>query len=105
MIPNPNAPAASAPDVPAGRRAATAALLQGLIAGWPATDEQGVPITHISVHELVAKLRAAPPAGVTAEQITGPRVRALLRQLGYGGQEIGEVGESGESGTGGEASS
>jgi hypothetical protein len=86
MIRNPNAPATAEGDVPAGKRAAVAAQLQGLIAGWPATDEAGVPLTHITVHDLVARLRQ--PAtlaalGLSAEQVTAPRVRALLRQLGH----------------------
>ena len=83
MIPNPNAPVAAESEVPAGKREAVAARLQAIIAGWPATDESGTPITHISVAELAARLRTSLPPGVVPAQVSDRRVRALLRGLGY----------------------
>ncbi len=84
MIPNPNASVATEADVPVGKRAAIQELLAGLIAAWPATDEDGRPIMAITVHDMVVQLRRSAELstlGVTPEQITGKRVRRLLRNL------------------------
>ena len=83
MIANPNAPAPVAADIPAGKLGAAKTAIQALIAGWEATAADGTPILAIAVHDVVVKLRASPPAGVTREQVTGERVRQLLRELGY----------------------
>ncbi len=84
MIPNPNVLVGAEADIPAGKRPAVQELLAGLIAGWPATDDDGRPIVAITVHDLVVQLRrstAVVALGVTPEQITGKRVRRLLRNL------------------------
>lgn len=85
MIPNPNAAVAGEVDIPVGKRAVIQELLTGLITGWPAVDEDGRPIVAITVHDLVVQLRRSAELvtlGVTPEQITGKRVRRLLRNLG-----------------------
>ncbi len=84
MIPNPNAPIVAEAEIPASTRQAIQERLAQLIAAWPAIDEEGRAIMAITVHDLVVQLRRPDELatlGVTAEQITGKRVRRLLRNL------------------------
>ena len=86
MIPNPNAPKVEQPVLDPAARATLAAALDELIAAWPATDETGVPITHITEGELAHRLRLAPPAGLDPAAIDADAVREALR-----GRDAGQV--------------
>jgi hypothetical protein len=78
MIPNPNAPKTTLPVLEPEARTKLAKALDEIIRGWLATDDTGVPITHIAERELVARLRRQLPAGVDAEAIDVEAIRAVL---------------------------
>ena len=79
MIPNPNAPQPMRPILEPAERAKLAVALNELIASWPATNDVGMPITHITEREIAHRLRKAPPVGVDPEAIDVEAVRDALR--------------------------
>ena len=78
MIPNPNAPKPVPPGLDPEARTRLTKALDAMIQGWPATDETGVPITHIAEQELLSRLRRELPDGIPVDQIGLDEVRQVL---------------------------